>query len=192
VRDFIFDAMEYVKAVFVDGIQKFLTLFDVLGLAIIFSKDLARVFTTDESAMRIAGGTLLLFSFTLANFTVYRKLAKRALVIVFPDNLYTKVGVRNLGTETIRDLKVSILYCNENGKRTEDRVQEFFSGDAPGDTSVLVPKQVVYLRLPRKDSVAKQKVEIWARFTVAESGRAMQVREEISLEDQQWPRAYVY
>ena len=195
VRDFITDAIGYVKAVFVDGIQWVFTFFDILGLAIFFYKDLARMLTTDESVMRVVGGSLLLLSFTLANFTVYRKLAKRALVIVFPNNLYTEVGVRNLGPGTIRDLKVSILYCDENGKQTEDKVQEFFSDDAlghRGDLSVLVPKQAVHFRLPHKDSVAEQKVEVWAQFTVVESGRAMQIREEMSLEDQQWPRARVY
>ena len=195
MRDFITDAIGYVKAVFVDGIQWVFIFSDILGLAIFFYKDLARMLTTDESVMRIVGGSLLLLSFTWANFRVYQKLAKRALVIVFPNNLYTEVGVRNLGPGTIRDLKVSILYCNENGKQTEDKVQEFFSDDALGhrrDLSVLVPKQAVHFRLPHKDSVAEQKVEVWAQFTVVESGRAMQIREEMSLEDQQWPRARVY
>lgn len=190
MRDFITDASEYVKAVFVNGIQWVFTFFDVLGLAIFFYKDLARMLTTDESVMRIVGGSLLLLSFTLANFTVYRKLAKRALVIVSPNNLYTEVGVWNLGPGTIRDLKVSILHCDENGKQTEDKVQKFFSDDAlghRGDPSVLVPQQAVHFRLPRKDSVAEQKVEVWVQFIVVESGRAMQVREEMSLENQQLP-----
>jgi hypothetical protein len=151
--------------------------------------------TTDESIMRIVGSILLLISFALANFTVYRKLAKKALVIVFPYKLYTQVGVQNLGPGTIRDLKVSLLYYNKDGKRTEDKIQEFFSDDTPSrehNTSVLVPPQVVCLNLPHKDSVTKQKVEVWVSFTVAESGRPMQIREEISLEDQQWPTTFSY
>ena len=192
VRDFITDAIGYVKAVFVDGFQRVFIFFDILGLAIFFYKDLAQMLTTDESVMRIVGGSLLLLSFTLANFRVYRKLAKRALVIVFPNNPYTNVGVRNLGPGTIRDLKVSILYCDENGKQTEDKIQKFFSDDALGhgwDPSVLVPQQVVYFRLPREDSVTEQKVEVWVQFTVVESGRAMQIREEISLKNQRWSSA---
>jgi len=70
----IFDFGSYLKAVFYDGSQKVFTAFDILGILLFFfydSIELSRSMTTT------IGVGIILLSFVLANFSLYRKSVKK-------------------------------------------------------------------------------------------------------------------
>jgi len=66
----------YLKAVFVDGVQKVFTFFDALGVAIRFFPYLGERLSLDESLAKGIGGAIVLASFLMANFSLYTKLVK--------------------------------------------------------------------------------------------------------------------
>jgi hypothetical protein len=72
---FVSDAGAYLKAVFTDGIQKLFTLFDALGVLIFLSPSLSEWVSVNGSIARTVGGIVVLASFLVANFSLYRKLA---------------------------------------------------------------------------------------------------------------------
>ena len=77
MSEFIFDIWVYLKAVFVGGAQWVFTFFDALGVTIFFCSDLGKWISLNESLARSIGGSIVLASFLLANFSLYRKSAKK-------------------------------------------------------------------------------------------------------------------
>ena len=80
MSQFLSDISAYLKAVFLDGIQKTFTFFDALGLIVYFLPNLGDWLTLNETKAKSIGGAIILISFLLANFSLYRKLAKKSLL----------------------------------------------------------------------------------------------------------------
>lgn len=193
MTEIIPDFLAYAKAVFIDGTQKFLTLFDIVGISVFLSPSLASRLQTDAQLVRAVGASVLLLSFALANFSLYRRLAKGILLIMYPHSDYTAVEMQNLGPGTAKDLKVAIIYEDEDGQEIKTSVRKFFSDGALHDecnAHVLTPDRVVYFQLPRKETVPSGRITVFACFTGAESGKSMHIEEEFGLEEQQFPRLH--
>ena len=71
------DLGTYLQAVFLDGIQKIFTSFDLLGLVICFLPEWGKALTLDPLSARKIGIGIILGSFLLANFSLCRKSAGR-------------------------------------------------------------------------------------------------------------------
>ncbi|VAW43147.1 hypothetical protein MNBD_CHLOROFLEXI01-2892 [hydrothermal vent metagenome] len=69
----ISDLGSYLQAVFLDGSQKVFTGFDILGIFLFFFPDLIKL---NGSLATTIGGGIILLSFVLANFSLYRKSVK--------------------------------------------------------------------------------------------------------------------
>ncbi len=80
MSELISDIGAYLKAVFVDGVQKIFTFFDAFGIVIYFFPKLSEWLSLNESLVRGVGGAIVLISFLLANFSLYRKLEKKTLL----------------------------------------------------------------------------------------------------------------
>lgn len=80
MSQFLSDIGAYLRAVFFDGVQKTFTLFDILGLVIYFLPKLGESLSQDMSLATNIGEGIILVSFLLANFSLYRSLAKRSLL----------------------------------------------------------------------------------------------------------------
>ena len=80
MKDLAYDAWAYTKAVFWDGLQKLFTLFDVLGVIAYFFPALVNQAGLGGLSIRTVGMSMIGVSFVLANFSLYRKSAKRSEV----------------------------------------------------------------------------------------------------------------
>lgn len=73
------DLFSYLKAVFIDTWQKIFTFFDLLGIGLFIYPEIAQEFTDErKSLIKATGALIVLLSFLIANFTVYRKLSIEA------------------------------------------------------------------------------------------------------------------
>ncbi len=70
----ITDLWAYGKAVFAETWRGILTLFDILGIVLFLYPKLSASLTNDESLVKTTGGLIFFLSFSLANFSLYRKL----------------------------------------------------------------------------------------------------------------------
>lgn len=70
------DFLSYLTAVFGETWRKALTLFDILGVALLLCPKLAEGLVSNELLVRTIGGLVLFVSFFVANFLLYRELAE--------------------------------------------------------------------------------------------------------------------
>jgi len=77
MKELVSDFLDYLKYLLFDGYQMAFTLFDILGIVLLFSPHLANTVLTNERLVRIIGGCIFLASFLLANFKLYRKFSDR-------------------------------------------------------------------------------------------------------------------
>ncbi len=66
------DFGNYFQAVFLDGSQRLLTVFDVIGFAIFIFPEITGFFEMDRISRYAVGGGIFLISFIIANFNLYR------------------------------------------------------------------------------------------------------------------------
>jgi hypothetical protein len=71
----ITDFLAYLKAVFGETWRMVCTLFDILGIALLFYPKLAENLVSNELLIRTIGGLIFFISFLLANFSLYREMA---------------------------------------------------------------------------------------------------------------------
>jgi hypothetical protein len=188
----------YLKAVFVDGIRKVFTLFEVLGIAFYFFPGFDEWLRLNEGLRRSIGGAVILISFILANFSLYRKRAteetslNESSLLMSPHRRppYNAVKMQNVASETIKDLKIGIVYRDTNGKTQTKSVEEFY---AEGDPRMwqhhqkyewLSPNQVAYFYLSlQKKNVLNGKVTVSVSFIGAESGKPVQFEQDFELQE---------
>lgn len=82
--------LNYLRAVFGETWLKVLTIFDILGLILFFRPELAAFLAIDVMLLRIVGGSVVLVSFVLANFSVYMKLSEK-----FSDQAYINLRIES-------------------------------------------------------------------------------------------------
>jgi hypothetical protein len=184
----------YLKAVFVDGIHKVYTFFDALGIAFYFFPGLDEWLRLNEGLRRSIGWAIILISFILANFSLYRKLAletslNESSLLVYPheDSHCNAVKMLYAGSEIIRDLDIRMIYRDSDGKKQTKIVEEFFPESdrymvfEPYHYYHLEPNQVAYFPLLQKASVPDGKVTVSASFTGAKSGKLVQFERDFEL-----------
>lgn len=73
----------YIKAVFIEGKNIFLSIFDIIGISLFFIPSIQTNYFTNPHVLQIFGIVVVIVSFTLANFNGYRKLLQIEVVKVF-------------------------------------------------------------------------------------------------------------
>jgi len=186
----------YLRAVFADGIHKLYTIFDALAIAFYFLPGLDEWSRLNEGLRRSIGWAIILISFILANFSLYRKLAleetslDESSLLVYPheDSQCNAVRMLYAGSEIIRDLDIRMIYRDGDGKKQTKIVKEFFPKSDPYMAFEpyhyyhLEPNQVAYFPLLRKASVPNGKVTVSASFTGAKSGKLVQFERDFELQ----------
>ena len=76
MADIVSDLAAYLEAVFVETWHWLFTIFDVVGVVLFFYPQLAGGLTDNEALVRTVGGLMFFCSYLLANFSLYRKLAR--------------------------------------------------------------------------------------------------------------------
>ena len=68
--------LDYMKDVFVEGQRYVFTLFDIGGIILYLFPSIAQSLIADVVLTRIIGGLIVVISFLLANFSLYKKLSE--------------------------------------------------------------------------------------------------------------------
>lgn len=89
---FITEFIAYLQAVFTEGKNIFLSIFDVIGIILFFSPYIQIHYFTDPQVLQKIGIGIFIVSYTLANFNAFRKLfeinAEKANIILKVEEIY--------------------------------------------------------------------------------------------------------
>ncbi len=190
------DLASYLKALLAEGRTVIFTIFDVLGFTLFLFPQLGQRFTEDEALARVVGGSIVLVSFLLGNFTLYRKMASGVQVVgedsflLYPyqKQPYNNVEIRYIGPETVKDVAVWQSYTDGSGQPQRRQVTEFFP---PQDTdmiwhqfkaNVLEPGDIVRAHLVLKKTAGDSAVLVELEGIGAKSGRRIHVEKRIDLQ----------
>ena len=156
----------YIKELFAEGKNWIFTLFDLLGIVLFLVPHLTQGVESNNKFVQDIGITILLISYALANFIVYRKNKIKGAISEKSVELYSHHKTYSwldsfFGKETVQDLVVQISFTNKRAEEINQAVSEYSDFDAPkypGDNlKVLVENDKKLFRLPETSETSNGK-----------------------------------
>jgi len=183
----IIDFFAYLKAVFLESGRWVFAIFDVLGILLFFQPKFAENLLQNSETIRAVGGSLFLFSFLIANFTLFRKLIPQPLndesLLLLPHRTKTSNAVlmKYIGSERVDKLVVVLSYKDKNAQSKQIPVVQFFpSSDSQmlynaGPINFMEPGQEAYFYLLGGEDNSEGKVTVLITFAGAKSGTKVKI-----------------
>ena len=177
----------------IEGKNWIFTLFDVLGMFLFSFPHLAQSIVSNDKYVQNIGITIVLISYTFANFVLYKKnkiksgISEKSVELYSHHKIYSCAQVHYFGKEPVQDLEVHISYTDKTGKEINQTVSEYTEYDAPnfpGDNlKILVENDKKLFRLPEIHETSNGKVFIDINFIGAQSRIKVHKRQELILKD---------
>jgi hypothetical protein len=188
--------LKYLKEIFGESQRYIFTVFDVVGIILLFFPRLAQGLIDDEVLARTIGGLIFFASFSLANFNLYRKLSamlatslSESSIFLYPyeKKPYNNVEIRHMGTEPVKDLEIWLNYISKDNQPKSMQVEQFFPQNDPDmiwkpfKAHVFTEGEIIRFHLLQRKNTADRKVTVNLKCVGVNSQKPLEISKKFEL-----------